>query len=178
EAEAIAGRGDVAAVAAMYLGGEALSGLVRGIIILALATSISAMIMAGPRVYAQMADDGLLPRCLGLRESTAPGFATVLQVLLAILVVWISGLRELLSYLGMTLSISAAVTVGSLFILVRRMPGSGDSLTGYPWAPIIYVVFTFLFVALAALRSPVELLAALLTILSGVVVYRLLVHRR
>ncbi|TAJ94529.1 MAG: amino acid permease [Gammaproteobacteria bacterium] len=178
EAETIAGRGDVAAVAAAYLGGDALAGLVRAIIILALATSVSAMIMAGPRVYARMADDGLLPRCLGLRESAAPGLATALQALLAIVVVWISSLRELLSYLGMTLSISAAVTVGSLFILVKRTPGSGASLPGYPWAPMIYVSFTLLFVALAALRTPVQMLAALLTILSGVAVYLLLNRRR
>ena len=170
EAEAIAGRGDVAAVAAQVLGGDWLAGLVRGIIILALYTSVSAMIMAGPRVYARMADDGLLPLCLGYRQA-APGMATALQALLAVLVVWTTGLRELLSYLGMTLSISAAATVCSLFVLVARMPETRSSLPGYPWAPLIYVSFTFLFVVLAALRTPVQLLAALLTILSGVVVY-------
>jgi APA family basic amino acid/polyamine antiporter len=166
----IANRSDVAAVAARVLGGESLAAAVRAIVAVALFTSVSAMIMAGPRVYAQMADDGLLPEVLCYRQA-APGYATGMQALLAIIVVWIAGLRELLSYLGMTLSLSAAATVCCLFVLIRRNPAQKTGLTGYPWAPAIYVTFTFMLVAIAALRTPVEMLAALITILSGVIVY-------
>ena len=57
----IAFQQDVAAVAAEVLGGEGLALLVRLIIIVALFTSVSAMVMIGPRVYARMAEDGLMP---------------------------------------------------------------------------------------------------------------------
>src|SRR5690606_14290608 len=56
--DAVAGREDVAAAAARELGGEPLVHAVRMIVVLALFTSISAMVMTGPRVYAKMADDG------------------------------------------------------------------------------------------------------------------------
>mgnify|MGYP001822142279 FL=1 len=56
----IAQQEDVAALASQALAGDTLANAMRGVIVIALFTSISAMIMAGPRVYAQMAADGLL----------------------------------------------------------------------------------------------------------------------
>lgn len=169
-ADSIANKSDVAAIAAGVLGGESLAAVVRVIVAIALFSSVSAMIMAGPRVYAKMAEDGLLPEVLCYRHA-APSAAIALQTLLAVIVVWIASLRELLSYLGMTLSISAAVTICSLFVLLRRSPEKKMDLPGYPWAPVIYVTFTLLFLVLAAIRTPIEMLASLITILSGVLVY-------
>src|SRR5437763_1503721 len=63
-AEQLAGKLEVGRIAAEALGGRALANFVTALIILALATSLSSMMMAGPRVYARMADDGCLPRWL------------------------------------------------------------------------------------------------------------------
>jgi len=86
-------------------------------------------------------------------------------------VVWVTGLRELLSYLGFTLSLSAAATVASLFIAVRRLGPDAAHPPGYPWAPAVFVVATLGFAALAALHSPREMVAALITIFSICVLY-------
>ncbi|HEY8521744.1 MAG TPA: amino acid permease [Gammaproteobacteria bacterium] len=169
--DAVAGHEDVAAVAARYIGGEPLALIVRAVIVLALFTSVSAMIMIGPRVYAKMADDGLMPRAFRLQGET-PALAVGAQAVLAIAVVWLAGLRELLSYLGFTLGLSTAATVASLFLLVRRRGAELGRLPGYPWAPAAFVAFTLLFAALGALRDPREMLAAVATILSGAVLYR------
>ena len=59
--EQLAGRPDIAAIAARALGGEPLRRAVSALVALALFTSISSMVMAGPRVYARMASDGLFP---------------------------------------------------------------------------------------------------------------------
>ena len=168
--EAIAGQEAVAAIAAHALAGDAMGYLMRGIIAMALLTSVSAMIMTGPRVYAQMAADGLMPSFLRFRGEV-PTLAIALQALLSVIVVWLTGLRELLSYLGFTLGLSTAATILSLFIAVRRRRGEIPALPGYPWAPALTVVITLLFAALAASENPREMLAALLTILSAVVVY-------
>ncbi len=166
----IAGQKDIAAIAAAVLAGDSLATAMRAIIAIALFTSISAMIMVGPRVYAQMAEDGLMPRILRFKEE-APGGAVALQAVLAITLVWLTGLRELLSYLGFTLGLSSAVTVASLFVVVRRRKIDTRQLPGYPWVPAIFVSMTLLFAGLAAVRNPWEMLAAVLTIASAIVVY-------
>jgi APA family basic amino acid/polyamine antiporter len=170
--ENIAFQQDVAARAASALAGETLANVIRGIIIIALFTSISAMVMVGPRVYARMADDGLMPAILRFKGDV-PVSAIAMQAILAIFVVWTTQLKELLSYLGFTLGLSTVVTVASLFIVVRKRQSRLDDLPGYPWAPIIYIFFTLMFMALAATRNPSEMLAALLTILSAVILYAL-----
>jgi amino acid transporter len=168
--ENIAFQQDVAALAASALAGEVLANIMRGIIVIALFTSVSAMIMVGPRVYAQMANDGLMPAILRFKGEV-PVIAVAMQATLAIVIVWMTGLRELLSYLGLTLGLSTVVTVASLFIIVRRRRAELDDLPGYPWAPITFVIFTLMFSGLAAIRNPLEMLAAVLTILSAVILY-------
>ena len=171
--EAVAFQEDVAAVAAQTLGGDRVGLAVRIVVAIALFTSVSAMTMIGPRVYAKMADDGLMPHALRLRGET-PKVAVLMQSALAIVVVWIAGLRELLSYLGFTLGLCTAATVASLFVLARRNPERVAGLPGYPWAPLVFVSFTLLFAGLAATQSPWEMAAALATIASGVVLYALI----
>jgi len=163
---------DVAAIVAEVLGGDRLATLVRIIISIALFTSVSAMIMIGPRVYARMADDGLMPGMLRFRGEV-PTAAIIMQTILAIIVVWISTLRELLSYLGFTLGLSAVIAVASLFVVVRRGEKDTGGLRGYPWVPGIFIVFTLLFACLGAVREPWQMAGAIVTILSGVCVYYL-----
>lgn len=167
---AIAFQEDVAAAAAQAIGGDWLAIAVRVVIAIALFTSVSAMTMVGPRVYAKMADDGLMPRALKLKGET-PMLSVLMQSALAIVVVWIAGLRELLSYLGFTLALCTAATVATLFVVARRQPGIAAALPGYPWAPFVYVSFTLLFAALAATQSPWEMAAALATLVSGLLLY-------
>jgi len=168
--EAINYQQDVAAIAARALGGDTLAMVVRIIISIALFSSVSAMIMIGPRVYARMADDGLMPKILRF-NGEVPAAAIVMQAVLAIVVVWITTLRELLSYLGFTLGLSAVITVASLFIVVRRQGVDTKQLRGYPWAPLVFIVFTLLFACLAAVREPWQMAAAVITILSGLAIY-------
>ena len=143
----------------------------RGIIVIALFTSVSAMIMVGPRVYAQMAEDGLMPAWMDF-QGAVPAGAIAAQALLAIVVVWLTDLRELLSYLGFTLGLCTAATIGCLFVVARRDPTATVELPGYPWAPGLFIFVTLFFAALAATLNPGEMLAAVLTIASAVVVYR------
>lgn len=166
----IADREDIAALAAGVLAGERVAGIMRGIIALALFTSVSAMIMVGPRVYARMAEDGFMPGFMRFKGEV-PSAAIALQALLAVLVVWVTGLRELLSYLGFTLALSSALTVASLFVTGRKHIDDGSRSAAYPWAPLAYVVMTLLFAGLAATMNPAEMLAAVITILGAGVVY-------
>ena len=170
--DAIAYKEDVAAIVAQVLGGDILADFVRVLISVALFTSISAMIMIGPRVYAKMAEDGLMPVVLKF-EGEVPTASITMQAILAIIVVWISTLRELLTYLGFTLSLSAVITVSSLFVIVSKGEHDTRQLVGYPWAPLIFIIFTLLFAGLAAMREPQQMAAAVITIISGIGFYYL-----
>lgn len=169
--EAVVGREDVAAAAAEAIGGSGLALLIRVITVTALVTSVFSLVMAGPRVYARMADDGVFPRFFRFGGQGAPTAAIVGQAALAIVLILMSDLRGMLSYLGFTLSISAALSVASLFVIARREGRRAISVWGYPFTPAFYVGATLLLAALAGRREPVQLLTAIITIVSGSVVY-------
>lgn len=166
--EQVLGNPDVATQAARYIGGQWLESLFRMTILLSLATSVSSLMMTGPRVYAQMAADGVLPR-LFRPAGDLPRAAIAAQAVLAIIVIQVASLRQLLSYLGLTLSLSAALTVATLFVLRAR--GEKLNVPFYPWPPLIFVAGTLLVAAIAGWRNPVELLVALATLAIGGIFY-------
>jgi APA family basic amino acid/polyamine antiporter len=167
---AVAGAADVAAVAARYLGGQDMALAARAVIALALFTSVSAMVMAGPRVYARMADDGLFPRRMALRGGV-PRAAIGLQAVLACVFVLASELQQLLSYLGFTLSLSAAATVAGLFLDHARQRRPPVASAAYPWVPAAFVLLSLGLAALAAGQNPAELVAAVVTLGAGALAY-------
>lgn len=168
--EDLAGKVEVGAIAAHALGGASLERGVSLIVGLALFTSIWSMVMAGPRVYAKMAEDGLFPRFLKA-EGRTPTAAIALQAGAAIVVVWLSGLAELLSYIGFTLGVSAAITVLALIFLRVREGKERVRVPGFPVIPIAFVVATLWAAGFMALREPTQAAAGLATALLGVPVY-------
>ena len=181
----------VAAIAAQAIGGNRLELLIRFAVSLGLASSISGMIMSGPRVYARMAQDGLFPPRFAPQNGRFTE-SIMLQCGLSIGLILIqrglttagyspSSLLGLLRYLGTTLSLSSACCVATLFLpsVSRRLPTrslikSVLSLT--------YVVATFASVILMTTqhqengesRGVWHLTGATLTVLSGLVAWKLL----
>lgn len=105
--------GYVAAVAE-NIGGPKIAQVIRGAIILSAATSILAMMAIGPRVYAQMAEDGRLPKLFNMQNGV-PRSAIAVQAILSCIVVWNSNIKEILSYLGLTLTACGALAVSSIW---------------------------------------------------------------
>ncbi|MEE8556715.1 MAG: amino acid permease [Myxococcota bacterium] len=169
----LAGKAEVGAIAAEAIGGPGLRRAISVLVALALFTSISSMVMAGPRVYAQMAEDGLFPR-LFRGGSEVPGAAVALQVGLAIVVLWSSGLVQLLGYIGFTLGLSAAATVIGLFVLRRRLGSDRVPIPGYPWIPGVFVVATLSIAAFMLYREPAQAGLGILTVGAGLPLYWLL----
>jgi APA family basic amino acid/polyamine antiporter len=168
--EALAGRPDVGAVAAEALGGPALRRALAALVALALFTSISAMVMAGPRVYQRMAADGVFPSIFA-RVDEAPRAAIALQVGLAIVVTRLADLAELLSYIGFTLGLSAAATVGGLLLLRRREGAARVPIPGFPWIPLLFVGATLAISGFLVMREPWQAGWGLLTVAAGLPVY-------
>jgi basic amino acid/polyamine antiporter, APA family len=102
--------------------------VMSAVIVVALASAISAMTLIGPRVYAAMALDGLLPRALVAREGRPPVGAIVLQGGLATSLLFLAGFRELLTNVSSILAVVSAATVLSLFRASRWRAGERPGL--------------------------------------------------
>lgn len=85
------------------------------LVIIAFISAMSAMTFLGPRVYAEMARDGFLPRSLQGKEGKAPVGAVMLQGAIALFLVFAYKLGETLSNIGAILTLFSALTVFSLF---------------------------------------------------------------
>jgi APA family basic amino acid/polyamine antiporter len=140
---------EVGDAAAHALFGDAIGRGVSTLIALALVSSVSAMIMAGPRVYAAIAEDGALPSAFAARSRRgAPVIGVLLQGALAIGFVLASDLRALIDFVAVTLTLFAALTVAAVFVLRVRAPALARPYRtlGYPLTPALFLVIAGLIV--------------------------------
>ena len=164
----------VAATAANALGGQLFSTLVRCVIVVSLFTSVSALVMTGPRVYAKMADDGFFPRWFQF-DRRPPIQGIWFQATIAAIAISITTLKELLGYLGLTLSLCSALTVSMLFWL--RWKGDSVKMIGFGIPAALYVLATLSLAVLYGIGQPNQAKAASITIVIGCLLYPILRNR-
>jgi basic amino acid/polyamine antiporter, APA family len=114
-------------------------------IAIALVSSVSSMVMAGPRVYAAMAEDRALPQFLSRRSARgAPINAIVTQTAMASCLVALWNPDELIRYVGFGLALFSALTASSVFVLRRRVgtPSGAYRTPGYPVTPLLFIVLS------------------------------------
>ena len=123
---------------------------VTAVVALALVTSVSSIVMAGPRVYAQMAADGYLPRWLGVTEGP-PRSSILFQSILALIMLWSATYQTLLTFIGFTLSLSTAATVVGL-VRLRLREGKQLPVPGWPWVPALFLLGILAMAVLAVIQ--------------------------
>lgn len=171
--DSIAGQGEVATIAAKAIGGAQLEWLVRITIALAMVSSVFAMLLAGPRVYQKMAEDGVMPKILKGTTTlrSVPLAATFVQAILSIIALYAGTLLQLMKYLGLTLSACGALAVLSLVWAKRKLPDS-QPLRVWEIVPlVIYLTITATILAASWTAHRSEFYAMLLTFGLGAVVY-------
>ena len=170
--ELLAGRPDIGAAAAEALGGPTAARVVAALVVLALLTSVSVMVLSGSRVLARLARDGMLPRALG-EGGIAPRAAIGFQALLCLGIVWLSDLAQLIATLGFTLGLSAAATVVVASWLRHREGAEAVPIPGYPVVPALFVLFTVGSSAFLVTRSPGDAALGTAMLLAGLPAYGL-----
>jgi len=158
----LAGETDIGRVAARALGGPLWANALTALIVLVLVASVSALTVAGARVYARMAADGELPRVLALRTS-GPQLAIAVQCSLALILLWSASFKSLLTYIGFTLNLCAAATVVGLIRLKLR-EGERLAVTGWPLAQVIFLLGVLWMAWCAISLQPIESLWGLATL--------------
>jgi len=173
---ALAGQIEVAHLVAGALFGPRGATLLSSLVALALAGSVSAFMMAGPRITIAMAQDGLFFRALGRTGARgAPTGAVALQGALAFLVAATAAFEPILVYVGFTLTVSAGATVLAAFVLRRREPAAPrpHRALGWPVSGLLFLVSAVFMTSFAIHSRPRESAASLITLLAGGLAYKL-----
>jgi APA family basic amino acid/polyamine antiporter len=174
ERESLAGVVEVGHVAAVGLFGERAGGALSGVIALLLVSSVSAMIMTGPRVYQAVGEDyKALSFLRAQRDGRGPVAAVILQAAVAVMMLLTASFDALLTYIGFTLSIFAGLTVFGVFYLRRKEPElvRPYKVWGYPWTPLTFIGLSAWMVVYTLVDKPAVALAGLLTVLAGLGLY-------
>ena len=158
------------AVVGSAAGGQLLSLLVM----LSTLGAMTGIILAGPRVYLAMAQDGLLFRWAGALHPKyrTPHIAIVLQGAWSVVLVMTGSYRALFTRVIYTEWIFFALVAASLFFL-RRRPGYQPlyRVWGFPVLPGIFVLASAAIVLHEIVKQPAESLTGLALVAAGLPVY-------
>jgi amino acid transporter len=152
----------------MEMGGAWLSEFVRAIIVLATCSSIFATLMIGPRVYRQMAVDGVFPSALAQGSLSA---LIGLQAALSCVAVLTGSILTLMEYLGLTLSACGMLAVGSLWWIRHRMPAVKPLTFMEQFSVALFLSIGAAIVIATCNQRPNQFYALLLTTAVGIMVY-------
>jgi basic amino acid/polyamine antiporter, APA family len=158
------------------LAGEALLGRAGGIcftviVIVSVAGSLAAVLMAFPRVYYAMARDGLFFASVAAvdpRRGT-PTRSILIQAALASVLALSGTFDQILDYFMVPTMAFVALTVGAVFVL-RRPKASRPALRtpGFPFSPLLFLVPIVLLIVMKIVRDPLRTSIGFFILLLGV----------
>ena len=179
--ESLKGNLRVGASAATALFGNSVGGLFSGIMAMSILSSVSAMVIVGPRVYYAMAEDGCFFRDAARVHPRwqTPSRAIVYQGLASGVMVVTASFEGLAYYIGVALVFFAALATAGVIRLRgragwKKLPALER---GFPLLPGIFIVAGLWMLAYAIWLRPVVALGCALTLAAGMVVFRLRIRK-
>lgn len=172
----VASSSRVAADFADVLLGSGGGALMAGIVLVSSVGALTGIILAGPRVYYAMAEDGLLFKWFGTLHPRygTPHRAIVLQGIWAATLAATGTFRALFTRVVYTEWIFFALVAVGL-ILLRRRDRAGVtrqySMPGYPVLPFVFIIASLAVVAGALAANPMDSIIGLSLVLAGIPVY-------
>lgn len=166
--------------AAHWAMGTAGGTAVAVLVLVALASSVCAMVITGPRIYAEMARDGVLPAFFARSSHTgrAPAAAAVTQSVWSGLLVLTGTFGQIVTYTGFAIVVFSGVAVCALFVLRRRLGAPATfRVPGFPVIPLLFVASCAVIAAASIRYAPGPSLVGVALILAGVPV-RAVARRR
>jgi basic amino acid/polyamine antiporter, APA family len=173
----LAGQIDVGYLSAKAIFGPRGGAVMTVVVCLALISSLSSLIMVGPRVTQTMSEDIKRLRFFAQRNARgSPVFAIILQALVAIFLTLTATFNAVLTYVGFTLALFASLTVLGVFVMRRRHPDLKRPFKtwGYPVTPVIFLLLYGWMICYLVIERPLPSVCGLLTLASGLLLYKLL----
>jgi len=168
---------EVGYLSASKLFGAAMGAKVSLLIAVLLVSTVSAMILAGPRVMQSMGQHIKGLQFLAITNSRGvPYVAVLLQSFIALCMVFTSSFESLITYVSFTLNLFTLLTVFGIFILrknYKRIPGAYRS----PLFPLPALIFSTVMVWVLIhilFSNPLESVMGLGTVLLGLTFYFIL----
>ena len=163
----------VAEVTALAVFGNTGSAFVSALILFSILSSITAMSIAGPRVYFAMSRNRLLPPWLSEidQKRKIPLKSILFQAGVAITLVAVGSFREILLFAGVVLMLFATLTVSVLLRIPQEETHPVHFWILYRLLPGIFVLINSTVLINVAIGSPGETAAGLLTLMAGLPVY-------
>jgi len=166
---------EVGYFSADYIFGQGGANTMALIIAILLVSTISAMIIAGPRVLAAMGQDiKLLSFFSHTTKVGIPARAVIGQSVVSVILILTASFDQLLIYVGFTLQLFTFLTVLGVFIIrYRKLKGPEGSYRtfGYPVTPIIFLALSGWSLWFIAHDKPTESLYGLATLGVGALVW-------
>ncbi len=172
--EAMEGKIEIGVIVAEHAFGET-GGKVMGIMLaMLLVSTVSAMVIAGPRVLKVIGEDFSIFRILSSQnKSGVPAVAIISLGMLSVVFVLTSTFESVLVFSGFILGVNTLFAVFGVFIIRwRKLNIEGAYRTlGYPFTPIIYLTITLWTLVFILINRPLEGWAGLGMIGSGLMLY-------
>lgn len=144
------------------------------IIALLLLSTISAMILAGPRVMQSMGRDIKQLKWFAIsNKNNVPFVAVIFQSALSVYLVHTSKFDKLLTYVGFTLNLFTFLTVLGVFILRYKKMGVKSSFKTplFPLPPLLFLSILGWILYSIVISRPEESMKGFGTVLLGLIIY-------
>jgi APA family basic amino acid/polyamine antiporter len=172
--EEMKGVAEVAFVSAKYIFGDSGAKLISLIISVLLVSTISSMVIVGPRVIQMIGEDYSVFKLLSKKNSSGiPVVAILSQSVIAMILLFTSSFEMIITYISFTLTLFTTLTVLGVFILRYQRPELERPYKtwGYPVTPAIFLILNVWFLWFVFRGKPVASFIGLGIVALGLVVY-------
>ncbi|MFZ4401706.1 MAG: amino acid permease [Bacteroidales bacterium] len=161
--------------------GISFGGIMSLAICVLLISSINSMIIVGPRVSMIIGEDYKKLKFFSLINSKeVPYVSIIIQSILAILYILTASFESLIIYVGFIITVFSFLTVLGLFFYSKDDQKTKDMFKsfGYPFVPIIFLMFNLWIMIYGLIYKPTESLIGLTICFSGLFLYLFVYKKR
>lgn len=167
----------VGGLAIKNLFGETYGRIFSLLIAVGLFSSVSALIILGPRIYYAMARQGHFFRFAARihPKTGVPYLSVLIQGGVAMIIVFAGAFNEILTYMGFALSIFPIMAVYGIFKL-HRDKATSYRAPAHPFFPLFFMLSNLAILVLGFAERPAESSIAIGTVLLGIPLYFIFRH--
>jgi APA family basic amino acid/polyamine antiporter len=171
----------VGSLSAENLFGPRVAGVFSALLALCIVSTVNAELTVGPRVYYAMAKNrAFFSAAMTVHPRWHTPVVAILSQGMCAMVMTLTPFRELVTYIGMSLTLFTALSVASLLVFRRRRAGWQKLRAvsfAYPLIPVSYILVGACMMIYGVIWQPRASLTALATVGAGALAYRFRIRK-